>query len=244
MTVASRYFAAAPRRHGDRLARYGIPGSLMLWGLTLAFVPLYMLAALAAGATYFVSDGVRARFPALGLMRRRAERAWHDGFESLSSRLAHALGAFDHAGFSISRDRGDRVVISLPHSGAFEEGGATPSIGARHLLERLSSALRAGAWRIDVVGYDDGPSRDATLGHRAASAALGLAARRARAAVQALQAAGCRQPIAALGAPLSRLRRRRRPDAAVHAAPDGAEAIPVGIEIIVRRLHHGRQHAA
>jgi hypothetical protein len=233
MTIASRHLAAVTRPLRGRLARSGVAGGLVLWCATLAGVPFYLISALLAGLALSLVDGVRRRFARW----RGAARSLANGAEVWSGLLVRIISTADTALRPFIRRQADQVVISLPRARAFSSDEATPSIGARHLLERLAAALDAGAWRIDVIGYDDGPQTGARSDDRAAPASLSLSARRARAVLQALRGAGCRQPIATLGAPLP-----REAAAASPSSPGPPE--PAGIDIVIRKAAQGVEHAA
>lgn len=233
MTIASRHFAAVPRPSRGRIARFGIAGSLALWCVTLAVTPACLLGALLAGALLTLFDAARPR-----LQRwRGAARSLASGAEAWSGLLARLVNTADSALRPLIRRGADQVVISLPRARAFSGDAATPSVGARHLIKRLAAALEAGAWRIDVIGYDDGPRQGARTDERAEPASLSLSARRARAVVEALRRAGCRLPIATLGAPF-----RGVPPASSVAPSERAE--PAGIDIVIRKVSHEVDDAA
>lgn len=237
MTIASRHFAAVPRPHRGSLARFGVAGSLVLWGFTLAGTPFYVIGALAAGVLISLIDGLRTRLGTWRAVRRETKRLLSRDAEGWSGVLARIVGSAEPGLRPHVRTQPDQFVISLPRAGAFTIDATTPSLGARHLLERLAVAIEAGSWRIDVIGYDDGPRPDTSLDERTEPAGLSLSLQRAHAALKALRDAGCRQPIAALGAPLPSELNLAPP------APAGA-ADPAGIEIVIRRGPHEGKDAA
>lgn len=235
MTLPSRHFTAAPRDQRGSLARFGTIGSMMLWAATLAGTPFYVIIALVFGVSYSIVDRVRAAGRAGSDAVERAlsgATPVTDGLGALIDRLrAGADGALQPW---IER-RKDRLVISLPRQDAFTEGDAIPTSGARALLARLAHAVENGSWRIDVIGYGD----SASIGQveRADSAALELSSRRAQAAAETLRLAGCRWPIAALGASAANRSLRE-------SSPDEVEREPSALEIVIRGSMRGNRDAA
>ena len=231
MNTAARHFIAASRPRRGSLARYGTIGSLVLWGLTLAGVPFYVLTALIAGSIYALIDSV---FPRKGRASSRSDKPTIDGLNRLLHRLTASLEGAQRA--FVSR-QADRVVVSLPRQGSFPAGEAVPSQGARDLLARLVRVIEAGSWRIDVIGYGDGQLDDG-LPPRAPAHA-DLSANRARATIDALRGAGCRSPMAAVGVPLDDVESRRASPVRLHAVAE-----PAAIDIVIRRARRETQHAA
>ena len=195
MTNASRHFNARSRFERDGIARFGTIGSLVLWAFTLAGAPFYVVVALTFGLGYSAVDRVRTIVRAARIAGRRLIGGAVPVADNLAVLLNRLRVSVDEALRPLIQRRSDRVVISLPRTVAFSEGEAEPLSGARDLLARLAGAIESGAWRIDVISYAD----DSTSRSQVESQALDLSSRRARAAVDALRAAGCRGPIAVLG---------------------------------------------
>ena len=234
MTNASRHFSAKSRFERDGIARFGTIGSITLWAITLAGAPFYVIVALAFGLAYTAVDRART----LARSARTATGRLIGGALPVADNLAVLLNrlrvSVDEALRPLIQRRSDRVVISLPRTVAFSEGEAVPLSGARDLLARLAGAVEAGAWRIDVIGYADG----STSRNPVEPQALDLSSRRARAAVDALRAAGCRGPIAVLGSSGARdaIEQTLRHDA-------GQSELPA-LDIVIRGQKQGHRDAA
>ena len=175
MTAASRHFSATPGLHRGRLGRLSRLGGFVLWGTTLVATPFYVLVAVTAGAGLSLLDHARRRV----VRWRGAARSLARGGEALNGALSRIISTADGTLRPLLRRRADQWVISLSRARAFSNDTSTPSVGARRLLERLAIALETGAWRIDVIGYDDGPRSAADVDERAGPASLRLSARRA-----------------------------------------------------------------
>lgn len=235
MNQPSRHFTATPRAQRSSLARFGTVGSMMLWAATLAGAPFYVLIALVFGVACSIIDRVRAVGRAgSDAVERALDGATPvaDGLSALIGRLrAGADGALQP---SIER-RKDRLVISFPPKDAFTEGDAIPTSGARALLARLAHAVENGSWRIDVIGYGDSMIHGEV--ERTDAGALSLSSRRAQAAADELRSAGCRGPIAALGASGVRT-------SFPEANPEEVRREPSALEIVIRGSMRGNRDAA
>lgn len=234
MTNASRH--SRPRSHPDRnsIARYGTVGSLTLWALTLAGTPFYVIVALLFGLSYAAVDRVCHIGRAGRLAIKQAIGGALPMADSLSVLITRLKVGADEALRPLIQKRSDRVVISLPRALVFSEGEAVPLSGARDLLARLADAIQSGAWRVDVIGYGDssGLIKERTEPHT-----LDLSSRRARAAADALRAAGCRGPIAILGAPMGH-------STDPQPAPSAGQAEAPVLDIVIRGQKRGQRDAA